>query len=146
LYGQIDQNIQDIRDRASQGIAGSQQLSRIQRGVSGSGIDVSDKRALDKSQQNDINRMTTDATLGWEKERSNNLQAAGSMGLNSQGQQIGATSAAGNMGLSQGAQQLAQQQEARAQQNQMFQQQQQQDAALRDSQMQGWNTILNLLS
>lgn len=124
----LDRGIQKIRDNASMGIAGEQQMSRIRRGVSGSGIDKVDADRLAKSQQNDINALTKDIVLGRERDRDSLLKDTA------------------GLGLSQGAQQIQAQQRADAQYNASV------DAALREkaintqNQVASFQALMNILS
>lgn len=88
LPGQLDRATQDIRDNASMGIAGEQALSRARRGVSGTGIDQMDADKLAKSQQQGINRVTTDLTLGRERDRDALYGSIAGLGLQQGSQQL----------------------------------------------------------
>ncbi len=88
LPGQLDRATQDIRDNASMGIAGEQALSRARRGVSGTGIDQMDADKLAKAQQQGINRVTTDLTLGRERDRDALYGSIAGLGLQQGSQQL----------------------------------------------------------
>lgn len=88
LPAELDRSIQDIRDRASEGIAGEQALSRARRGVSGSGIDKWDADQLASAQRSDINRITTDMAIGRERDRDSLLANIAGLGLSQGGQQL----------------------------------------------------------
>lgn len=162
-FGDLDRGIQDIRDRGIAGSKGSQ-LSRIARGVSGSGVDTYDANKQGAEERNAINRMTTDFALGREKENFNESIGIANLGLSQSGQQLQAQGQAANqaatqqsLGLqaqgqanqlwqAQNALQLQAQQQAQQQANHQWNQQQQQAALQQNAQQANLQVLLNLLS
>ena len=128
IAAELDRGIQGVRDRADLGIAGANQVTRVARGTSGSGMDQFDADRLKDSQRADINSMTTDLVLGRQRDVD------------------GLLTTAGNMGLSQGAQQQASQQIANQQTAQAQNAQLQREANMIAAQTNSFNTLLNFLN
>lgn len=120
----LDRGIQDIRARASMGIAKEQEASRAMRGMSAGSSVETDAQGLARQQQAQVNGLTTDITLGRERDRDALFQAAG------------------NMGLAQGSQQLQAASGAREQ----HRMDEQSAYEARNAYMQNFSTILNLLN
>lgn len=86
----LDRGIQDIRARASLGIAKEQELNAAARGMSGSSIPGSQAQDLARGQQADISRLTTDITLGREAKRDDMYKSIAQLGLAQGDQQLAA--------------------------------------------------------
>lgn len=138
LPGELDAATREIRDRASAGIEGDT-IAQIRSGRLGDSSGQRDADARGDLQREQINKITTDLTLGRERDRDALNLSTANLALGQSGQQLSAT------GQAQQAQ-LSQQAEARAQASDNWQRQAAADAAVRDAQQTSWNTLLNLLS
>jgi hypothetical protein len=165
LGREIDRGAQDIRSRALAGIAGDR-LSRVARGVNGTGIDTFDANRQSDQQRGDIdvNRMVNDRTIAAEAMRNDllgstanlsmgvagqasaNQIAGGNMALNTSGQQLQAQGQNTAAALGQSDLALRRQAQQNDQQNTAWNMAESAGARARDEQLRNFQTILNFLT
>ena len=163
LGREIDRGAQDIRSNALAGIAGDR-LSRVARGVNGTGVDTYDANKQSDQQRADVNRMVNDRTIAAEAMRNDLLGSTANLSMGVAGQATGNQIAGGNMALNVSGQQLQaqgqntaaanaqsqldlqRQQEARQERNDVWNMNETAAARAQDAQMRSFQTILNFLT
>lgn len=145
LGKEIDRGVQDIRSNALAGIAGDR-LSRVARGVNGTGIDTFDANKQSDQQKAEVNRMVNDRTIAAEAMRNDLLGSTANLALNTSGQQLqaqGMNTAAAN---AQSELDLRRQAEARQERNDVWNMNEAATSRARDEQLRSFQTLLNFLS
>lgn len=145
LGKEIDRGVQDIRSNALAGIAGDR-LSRVARGVNGTGIDTFDANKQSDQQKAEVNRMVNDRTIAAESMRNDLLGSTANLALNTSGQQLqaqGMNTAAAN---AQSDLDLRRQAEARQERNDVWDRNESAAARARDDQMRSFQQLLNFLT
>lgn len=145
LGKEIDRGVQDIRSNALAGIAGDR-LSRVARGVSGTGIDTYDANKQSDQQRAEVNRMVNDRTIAAEAMRNDLLGSTANLALNTSGQQLqaqGMNTAAAN---AQSELDLRRQAEARQERNDVWNMNEAATSRARDEQLRSFQTLLNFLT
>ena len=145
LGKEIDRGVQDIRSNALAGIAGDR-LSRVARGVSGTGIDTYDANKQSDQQKAEVNRMVNDRTIAAEAMRNDLLGSTANLALNTSGQQLqaqGMNTAAAN---AQSELDLRRQAEARQERNDVWNMNEAASARARDDQLRSFQQLLNFLT
>jgi len=145
LGKEIDRGVQDIRSNALAGIAGDR-LSRVARGVSGTGIDTYDANKQSDQQKAEVNRMVNDRTIAAEAMRNDLLGSTANLALNTSGQQLqaqGMNTAAAN---AQSELDLRRQAEARQERNDVWDRNESAAARARDEQLRSFQTLISFLT
>ncbi len=111
LGRELQRGIQDVRNKGLAGIRGDQ-LSRVARGVSGTGIDAKDASRQSDQERMDVNRMVNDRSIAAEGMRNDLLQNTANLSMGVAGQDASNQLNAGNLSLSASGQQSANQMNA----------------------------------
>lgn len=145
LGKEIDRGAQDIRSRALAGIAGDR-MSRVARGVNGTGIDTFDANRQSDQQKAEVNRMVNDRTIAAESMRNDLLGSTANLALNTSGQQLQAQGMNTSAANAQSDLELRRQAQANQQQNEAWHMAESAGARARDEQLRSFQTLLNFLS